>query len=120
AHNRLNEVEFELKRAFTLAGLRLETLVAYNDENNHDWWTHQIISAARTYHYFADLGLDRRWVQLRLGVQNLIVPNWHVIVSFHHKESRAGLMAAVAFLTTTESGAEEGRQVTLGSTSEFA
>ena len=98
----------------------LETRVVQNSASEEEnWWRHQIIKAAKQHHYFADLDKFRRWVQLRLDMKSINVPRWHIIVSFHHKESRAGLMAAVVFLTTSESGYEEERTWIPRSANEF-
>jgi Fic family protein len=117
---RLTEVAYELQTAFEQEGIRLFTAVMKSDESNESYWHSQVIAAAKEYGYFADLARPRRWVQLRLTLEGPGVSRWNVVISFHHKEVRSGLMAAVAFLTTTESGLEEGRPVELGSRSEFS
>lgn len=114
AQSRLSEVASELRREFTASGLDLDAFVGTSDAVNDDWWYHQIVGAARRYNYLVDLAKPRRWVQLRLGIPALDVPDWHIVVSFHHKESRASLMAIVVILTNTEFSIEEPRPVILG------
>ena len=65
-------------------------------------WREQIVRAASEYGYDPDLSHYRRWVALKLPVATPDALPWHVVVSFHHKVSRAGVMAAVLFLTTEE------------------
>lgn len=118
AKYRLDEVAHELHEAFAEANVVLHADVWRNSDENQHWWSHQIVDAARAYRYFADLGRFRRWVQLRL-VAAVAVPRSNIVVSFHHKESRAGLMASVIFLTTSELGSEEASPTTVGSANEF-
>jgi Fic family protein len=119
AYNRLEEIAFELRQAFDDAGVKLEASVSTNAVDNDTWWTHQIISAAKEYKYFADLSRFRRWAQIRLRMISVSAPRWHIVVSFHHKEQRAGLMAAVVFLTTSDAEFEDARPVFLGAANEF-
>ncbi|MBI2724481.1 MAG: Fic family protein [Chloroflexi bacterium] len=116
---RLEEVAFELKQAFSDAGVTLDCSVRTEDNTNAGWWSRQIISAAQTYRYFADFGRFRHWVQLRLTVVDVDIPRWSIIVSLHHKQSRAGLMAAVMLLTATDAEFGDDRPVMLGSDREF-
>jgi Fic family protein len=124
---RLEEIATELKQAFEEAGvaLRADVFASGSDEphqgtpDNHGWWGSQIVSAAKEYRYYADLSMYRRWVQLRLRIDVGNVPRWNVVVSFHHKESRAGLMAAVVFLTPPGEVGEEPRSVILGADREL-
>lgn len=120
AENRLREVAVELEQAFDSEGVSLYTTVMQSDESNATWWHYQVVSAAKRYGYFADLGRPRRWVQLRLALEGPGSTRWNLVVSFHHKEVRTGSMAAVAFLTTTDTGLEETRPLELGTSSEFS
>jgi len=117
---RLSEVATELQVAFEHEDVFLSASVMSSSEANENWWHYQLVSAASRYGYFADLGRPRRWVQLRLAFDAPESSRWNLVVSFHHKEVRSGLMAAVAFLTTTEAGLEEARPLELGSSSEFS
>lgn len=119
AQRRLSEVAYELGAAFRESGVTLSTTVQTNEAENESWWNHQIVEAAREYRYFAALSQRRGWVRLSLRVPTIGVPRWHIVVSFHHKESRSGLMAAVVFLTGTELGLGDPRPVILGSDREF-
>jgi Fic family protein len=116
---RLAEVATELQQAFTEVHVDLDAIPFHSNDANEAFWSQQIIKAAQQYGYFADLGRFRKWVQLRLHIRSGNVPKWHIVVSFHHKESRAGLMAAVAFLTTSESDYYEARPVIIGTSHEF-
>ena len=119
ATQRLQEISFELRSAFQEQGLVLDSSVIKNEPENAGWWNQQIISAARQYQYYADFGRFRRWVQLRQTILGSNSPRWHIVVSFHHKEIRTGIMAAIVFLTASE-GSEEQREVSLGSDNEFS
>lgn len=119
ARNRLREVAAELQAAFREAGVQLDAFVGQNDETNEGWWTGQILSTARKYQYYAEIGRLRRWVQIRLSIPSMEAPRRHIVISFHHKEARAGLMAAVMFMTSSEVGDEDARQPILGSDNEF-
>lgn len=116
---RFREVEYELQQAFQEAGVALDVHVNKNDELAEGWWQNQIITAARKYQYYADLSRFRRWCQLRLVAPSASMPKWHIVVSFHHKESRANLMAATAFLSSADTGFEDQRVILLGSENEF-
>ncbi|MGI8551613.1 MAG: hypothetical protein ACR2PL_12640, partial [Dehalococcoidia bacterium] len=100
AENRFREVSFELEQAFDEVSVKLEALVSHSDSSNEYWWSHQILTAARQYQYYAEMGRPRKWVRLRLRILVGDGPAWHIAVSFHHKEARIGLMAAVMFMTT--------------------
>ncbi len=117
---RFEEVSFELRSAFEREKVALYPAVMRSEASNETWWHHQVVSAAKRYGYFADLGRSRRWVQLRLTLEGPASSRWNLVVSFHHKEVRTGLMAAVAFLTTTDTGLEETRALELGTSSEFS
>lgn len=116
---RLEEISYDIRRAFSESGLNLDTSVFSNSDRSASWWNHQIIISAKKLRYFADLERYRRWTQIRLSILGSNLPKWNIVVSFHHKESRAGLMAAVVFLTTADAGWEEERSVVLGSVHEF-
>jgi Fic family protein len=118
-HNRLEEISFELGQTFADAGITLDASVTLSRSDTQRYWSQQIISAAKQYKYFADLGRSRRWIQMRLNVPSVNMPRWYIVVSFHHKEQRAGLMAAVVFLTTSEADLEDTRPVILGAGNEF-
>jgi hypothetical protein len=109
---RLRDVAGELNGAFTAAipGLhstKLAWLVHDGADGSRSGqargrWREQIVRAASEYGYDPDLGHHCRWVALKLPVATSDALPWHVVVSFHHKVSRAGVMAAVLFLTTQE------------------
>jgi hypothetical protein len=69
-------------------------------------WRYAISRAAPTYQYSPDLKRYKQWVTLRLPGPELGSGSWHVVVSFHHKESRSETMAAVTILTSAEPLAE--------------
>jgi Fic family protein len=129
ASARLREVAGELGSAFKtafpgLAPSRLAWIV--QDEgvgagpaDARGGWREQIMHAAGEYGYTPDFSHHRRWIALKLPVVTPDAQPWHVIVSFHHKMSRAGVMAAVVFLTTLEDAlgtvrAADDRPVILG------
>jgi Fic family protein len=109
---RLREAAGELSNAFSaafagLASTHLAWIV--QDEGDHakssearGRWHDQIVHAASVYGYTPDFSHPRRWIALKLPVATPDALPWHVVVSFHHKLSRAGVMAAVVFLTTLE------------------
>jgi len=109
---RLRDAAGELTSAFTSAipGLH-STQLAWIVNDGTDTsrsseargrWREQIIRAAGEYGYDPDLSHYSRWVALKLPVATPDALPWHVVVSFHHRVSRAGVMAAVLFLTTQE------------------
>ena len=57
-------------------------------------------------------------MQLRLQVGGQA--RWNVVVSFHHKEVRSGVMAVIAFLTGSTPEQAEVRPVILGSDNELS
>jgi Fic family protein len=109
---RLREVAGELGNAFSagfpgLASTHLAWLV--QDEgagartaNARGGWREQIVHAANEYGYTPDFSHHKRWIAMKLPTATLDAQPWHIVVSFHHKLSRAGVMAAVVFLTTLE------------------
>lgn len=112
ARARLREVAAELGAAFSAAlpGLRsnqLAWIVLDEPEGSRfaearGRFLDQITRAAGGHGYAPDLTHYKRWVAMRLPVATPDVLPWHVVVAFHHKVSRAGVMAAVLFLTTLE------------------
>jgi hypothetical protein len=87
-------------------------------------WREQIVRVAGEYGYAPDLSHHRRWVALKLPVATPDALPWHIVVSFHHKVSRAGVMAVVLFLTTleesaTNASAADDRPVILGARREL-
>lgn len=131
---KLRDVAGQLNRAFEDAFPRLPS-------EQHAWivaddlelkmstgargrWREQIVRAADVYHYSPDLGQYKRWVALKLPRAAPDVQCWQVVVSLHHKESRAGVMAAVLFLTTSDdadagTSADVARPTILGAKREF-
>ena len=96
---RLQEVESELDRAFGEAGVIVEAQVDTDDEERRHWWSRQIIDAARTRAYYADLSRPRRWVSLKLGLSGIEPGSTRLVVSFHAVGHSADLHAATIFLT---------------------
>ncbi|HUF54151.1 MAG TPA: Fic family protein [Dehalococcoidia bacterium] len=106
AEDRFAEVKGELEREFTNSGLTLDALVGVNDDESETYWSRQIIEVARGHGYWVDLKRFRRWVRLRLRLPGVGKVQTNLVVSFHHRGTTAGLMAATAFLTTF--GEDEG------------
>ena len=119
ASDRLMEIGASLEPVFAGAGVVLRTNILSSDESNASWWSRQIVGAGKRYHYFVDLARPRSWVRLKLSVEGAAPYVAHVVVSFHHKEQRTGLMACAVFLTAAEADYEESRPVEFGSPSEF-
>jgi Fic family protein len=65
-------------------------------------WREQIVHAAGQYGYAPDLSQHKRWVALKLPGVTPDAQRWQIVVSLHHKESRAEVVAAVVFLTIAE------------------
>jgi hypothetical protein len=65
-------------------------------------WRDQIAHAGSEYGYEPDFSHPKRWIAMKLPVVTPDAQPWHIVVSFHHKMSRAGVMAAVVFLTAVE------------------
>lgn len=120
AKDRLDEVSRELRQSFAKEDIGLRLDVRESDEDNQDWWYGQIVSAAKQYGYYADLSRPRKWVQLRLNLQTIGAPRMHIVASFHYKDVRSGVMAAIVFLTGGEMGFESERTVDFGSATEFS
>ena len=68
ARIRLEEAAGELERAFSNEGVHLEARVLPDEPDKRDWWTWQIIEAAKIQAYYADLNRSRRWVSLSLKI----------------------------------------------------
>lgn len=117
---RLEEVSFELKSAFQQAGIDIGIDVFRSGDENEHYWHGQIVEAAGRYNYWADLNRHRPWVQLRLTPLVPGLSRSHIVISLHHKSARTGLMAAVGFLTTADSGEAEARPLELGTQNEFS
>ena len=88
-------------------------------------WREQIVHAGSVYRYSPDLGQYKRWVAVKLPGATADAQRWQVVVSLHHKESRAGVMAVVLFLTTSDASdggaaaADVARPSILGARREF-
>ena len=54
-----------------------------------------------------------------MRIPNTDIPDWRIVLSFHHKEKRSSAMAAVLFLTTSSTDLSETERVVLGSDREF-
>jgi hypothetical protein len=135
AGTRLRDVAGELTRAFTevLPGLRSEQhawivsddLELRSSGGARGRWREQITRAADGYHYTADLNQYKRWVGIKLPGATPGAQRWHIVVSFHHKESRVGVMTAVLFLTTSDeadartAASDVARPMILGAQREF-
>ena len=134
AGTKLRDVASQLSRAFddAIPGLPSEQhawIVADDLElrmstGARGRWREQIARASGVYHYSPDLSQYKRWVALKLPRAAPDVQCWQIVVSLHHKESRAGVMAAVLFLTTLDdadaaSSADIARPTILGAKREF-
>jgi hypothetical protein len=109
---RLREVAGLLSRAFTEAIPHLATA-------QHAWivpddqevrmstgargrWREQLVHVASECGYVPDLSQYKRWVAMELPGATRDAQRWHLVVSLHHKESRAEVLSAVVFLTVCE------------------
>jgi len=119
ARIKLEEIEAELREAFRDAGVGIEARVFVNDESNEHWWQHNVVAAARVFGYYANLGRQRRWVHLRLKLGLADAATHHIVVSFHHKGVRLGVMAAVAFLVANDVDQDAPESIEFGSAHEF-
>ena len=134
AGTKLRDVASQLSRAFddAIPGLPSEQhawIVADDLElrmstGARGRWREQIARASGVYHYSPDLSQYKRWVALKLPRAAPDVQCWQIVVSLHHKESRAGVMAAVLFLTTLDdadagASADVARPTILGAKREF-
>ncbi|KKZ14192.1 MAG: hypothetical protein TH68_05510 [Candidatus Synechococcus spongiarum 142] len=113
ANTRLEEVAGELRHAFRNTGNQgvpsLDARVLTNTPDTRDWWAWQIVKAAKTQQYYADLTRPRRWVLLSLKRPELEDRLTRFVISLHAVGRAADLHAAVAFLTwPLESEGESG------------
>ena len=99
AETRLGEAKAELGRAFAKEGVAVELYVVTDDEDRRDWWSWQIIDAARKHGHYADLSRPRRWVFLGLALPEIKNPETRLILSLHAIGRAADLHAATMFLT---------------------
>ena len=106
AQTRLEEAAGELERAFGKVGVTVQAQVGTDDEDKQDWWSWQIIDAARSHQYFADLNRPRRWVSLRLNLPDIEKHQSRIVISFHAVGRSADLHAVTAFLTNPLTGDE--------------
>ena len=94
---RLQEAEAELKRAL---GSDIYPRVSLDEEDKQDWWSRQIIKAAKKHRYYADLDRPRRWVSLRMSLPEIEKEETRLVISLHAVGRAADLHTATAFLTT--------------------
>lgn len=99
ARTRLEEAVGELERAFSNEGVHLEARVLSDEPDKRDWWTWQIIEAAKEQAYYADLNRSRRWVSLSLKIPEFEERVTRFVISLHAVGRAADLHAAAAFLT---------------------
>lgn len=113
AETRLREIRDELVLQFQREGLGLEVQV--RSSNPHDgtesWWGGQIVAVAKQHRYWADLSKFRTWAELGIRVPSLGNTVTHIVLSFHHKETTAGLMVATAFVSVAGTDTTEGWEV---------
>ena len=99
AHTRLDEAAGELRHAFEEEGVMVSALVFAAGDDKQDYWSWQIIEAARKHGYFAELDRPRRWVALRLGLPEIEKVEARFVISLHAIGRAADLHAVTAFLT---------------------
>lgn len=104
ADARLREAAAEIQRAFGEAGVTVQSEVFADDDDRRDWWSWQIIDAARQHNYFAELDRPRRWVSLKLGLPAIEKRQARFVISFHAVGRSADLHAVTAFLTNPLAG----------------
>jgi Fic family protein len=134
AHARLVEVEQELEGAFQSSidsSTQYRERVyadAYDSGPTMNWreeprnWRRQSLRAASEFGYSPDLNRNWRGVGLQLPGSGLISIRWHIAISFHHRESRTGVMSVILFLTTideTGTDSHHDAPVVLGANREF-
>ncbi len=100
---RLQEAAAELQRAL---GADVSARVFTDDDDKLEWWSWQIIEAARKHEYYADLKRPRRWVSLRLGLPAIERAESRLVISLHAVGRAADLHAVTAFLTNPLSAGE--------------
>ena len=93
---RLEEAEAELERAL---GTDVLARVFTDDADKQDWWSWQIIDAARKHGYYVELDRPRRWVSLRLDLPEIEKEQTRLVISLHAVGRAADLHAVTAFLT---------------------
>ncbi len=98
AQTRLSEAKSELERAFRKQGVEVEAQVLTDDARS-DWWTWQIVEAARKHEYYADLSRPRRWVSLRLRLPEIEKDEARFVLSLHAVGRAADLHVGTTFLT---------------------
>lgn len=103
---RLEEASGELRRAFDSVGVSVQADVRADDQDRRDWWHWQIVEAAKTHGYFAELSRPRRWVSMRLALPDLEDRDTRLVFSLHAIGRSADLHAVTAFLTTPSSASE--------------
>lgn len=106
AHARLDGAKAELEHALDQVGVSVRVEVLPDDDNKHDWWSWQILEAAKAHDYFADLDRPRRWVSLRLNLPEIEERDSRFVISFHAVGRSADLHAATAFLTNRVASGE--------------
>ncbi len=97
---RLGEAKGELERAFKKEKVSVSAEVFADSKGRYDWWSWQIIDAARTFRYYADLARPRRWVSLRLSLPEIETEGSRLVLSLHAVGRAADLHAATMFLTS--------------------
>ncbi len=99
ARVRLDESRGELELAFGGQEVSFKCHVGTDDEDTRDWWSWQIMEAARRHQYHADLKRPRRWAMLRLSLPELEGEGGRIVLSLHAVGRAADLHAATMFLT---------------------
>ena len=83
ARTRFEEAGGELARAFSNEGVHLEARVLSDEPDKRDWWTWQIVEAAKEQAYYADLNRSRRWVSLSLKIPEFEERVTRFVISLH-------------------------------------
>ncbi len=96
---RLEETVGELYHSFHDQGVEVSARVRPDDEERRDWWSWQIIDAARHHQYYAELDRPRRWVSIQLRLPEIERDETRFVVSLHAVGRAADLHAVTAFLT---------------------
>ena len=99
AKTRLDETRGELEHAFHKQSVHVSAHVLIDDVDKRDWWSWQIIDAARKHGYYADLASPRRWVLLRLSLPEIENEDSRFVLSLHAVGRAADLHVATMFLT---------------------
>ncbi|WP_428099584.1 Fic family protein [Candidatus Rariloculus sp.] len=100
AQTRLDEAGGEIDRAFHKQGIAVQAQIFPDEKEKRDWWSWQIIKAAKKHGYYADLSRPRRWVALRLRLPEFENEETRLVLSLHAVGQAAGLQAATVFLTS--------------------